>query len=154
MIDNVNDRPSAPVFALSAWHHGWHVVPYEVPWRDLDAAGHVNNAVFLTWFEWGRTKYWVDLTGGQGHEAIDFIVARAEINFRQQVSMLEKVEICTRIGEIRNSSFDFLCEIRKSDGRTLAADGKVVVVHFDWKSNASKPVSKELRERIAKFQEV
>ncbi|HEY0592446.1 MAG TPA: acyl-CoA thioesterase, partial [Thermoanaerobaculia bacterium] len=61
----------------SRWRDGWHIVPWQVTWRDLDAAGHVNNAVFLTYFEWGRTRYWMELHGGaNGPESIGFIVAR------------------------------------------------------------------------------
>ena len=44
--------------AISGWRDGWYVVPMEVSWRDLDAIGHVNNAVYFSYFEWARTKYW------------------------------------------------------------------------------------------------
>ncbi|MBK6404207.1 MAG: thioesterase family protein [Holophagales bacterium] len=34
------------------------VVGVEVRFRDLDAMGHVNNAVYLTYFEQARLAFW------------------------------------------------------------------------------------------------
>lgn len=130
-----------------AWSDGWYVVPYHVIFRDLDSYGHVNNAVFLTYFEWGRTLLWFDLTGKSGPRDIDFIVARAECDFRRQLT-LEPIEIATRVGEMRTSSMDFHSEIRTSDG-ALAAAGRVVVVLYDWARQSKVPISDELRRKVS-----
>ncbi|HWX25489.1 MAG TPA: acyl-CoA thioesterase, partial [Vicinamibacteria bacterium] len=37
----------------------------EVRFRDLDALGHVNNAVYLTYLESARIAYWMALTGNR-----------------------------------------------------------------------------------------
>jgi acyl-CoA thioester hydrolase len=130
-----------------AWRDGWYVVPHHVLFRDLDPFGHVNNAVFLTYFEWARTLLWFDITGRRGARDIDFIVARAECDFRRQVA-LEPIEICTRVGEIRNSSFDFVYEIRKDEGTEVAATGRVVVVLYDWARQSKSAISDELRRKL------
>ncbi|HEX8251524.1 MAG TPA: thioesterase family protein [Thermoanaerobaculia bacterium] len=130
------------------WRDGWHVVPHHVLFRDIDAFGHVNNAVFFTYFEWGRTQLWFELTGGNGALDIGFIVAHAQCDFKQQIR-LEEIEIATRIGEMRNSSLDFLCEIRKNNGNDVAATGKVVVVLYDWARRSKVPISEELRRKVA-----
>lgn len=142
------ERPS---FA-SSWRDGWHVVPWQVTWRDLDAAGHVNNAVFLSFFEWGRTRYWMELNGGEtGPESIGFIVVRAEIDFVRQLGLGEAIEIATRVAEMRNSSFDFAGEIRNAQGE-VAARAKVIVVHFSYGENRKEPIPDALRRRIQEFQ--
>ena len=129
------------------WRDGWFVVPHQVLLRDLDAFGHVNNATFFTFFEWGRTLLWFAATGTSEPRDITFIVAHAECDFRKQLA-LEPIEIATRIGEIRNSSFDFVCEIRKNDGAEVAATGTVVVVLFDWARQSKMAISDELRRRL------
>ena len=136
-----------------SWRDGWFVVPLHVLFRDVDAYGHVNNAVFFTYFEWGRTLTWFDITNGGisgagGALDIGFIVAHAECDFRKQLEM-EPIEIWTRIGEMRTSSLDFICEIRKNGGTEVAAHGKVTVVLFDWTSRSKIPISDELRRKIA-----
>jgi len=129
------------------WSDGWYVVPWQVIFRDLDSFGHVNNAVFLTYFEWGRTRLWFSLTGGGLAEDVGFIVARAECDFKQQLG-LEPIEIRTRIGEMRNTSLEFLTEIRRDNGRQIAATGRVVVVLYDWERQQKIPITDDLRQKI------
>jgi acyl-CoA thioester hydrolase len=137
--------------AMSGWKDGWYTVPHEVTWRDLDAAGHVNNAVFLTYFEHGRTAYWLEMTAGESPGDIGFIVARTECDFIRQLSLRERIEIGTRIGRIGNTSIEFDSEVRLRDGE-LVARGRVVVVHFSWQANRKQPIPEELTKRIAEFQ--
>lgn len=129
------------------WREGWFVVPHDVIFRDIDAFGHVNNAVFITYFEIARTLLWFEITGGSKAEDVGFIVARAECDFRRQLSM-EPIEICVRFGETRSTSFDTHYEIRTS-GNELAAAGKVVAVLFDWERRSKVVIPEELRRRIA-----
>lgn len=141
----------------SGWRDGWYVVPHEVTWRDLDGIGHVNNAVYFTFFEWARTKYWFALHGIDGRndlgaDDLGFIVAHAECDFRSQLGLLDQIEIRVRIGEMRNSSFDFIYEIVRPRDAVVAATGKVVVVLHSWAQQAKVAIGPELRERIGVFQ--
>lgn len=120
--------------------------------RDVDAFGHVNNAVYLTYFEWARAQMWFHLTGGGMPRDIGFIVARAEIDFLLQIGM-EPIDICVRIGEMRTTSFETLYEIRKREGGQLAATGRVVVVLFDWAKQSKTPISDEFRRKVRLLQE-
>jgi acyl-CoA thioester hydrolase len=129
------------------WRDGWYVVPHHVLFRDLDPFGHVNNAVFLTYFEWARTLLWFDLTGKRGAREIGFIVARAECDFKRQLDF-EPIDICVRVGAIRNTSFDFVYEIRKNAGAEIAATGRVVVVLYDWAQQSKRTVDDELRRKL------
>lgn len=135
-----------------AWRDGWFVVPYHVMFADVDAYGHVNNAVYFTYFEWGRIQLWFDLTEWGGAHDLGFIVARAECDFKKQLSM-EPIEICTRIGTMGTSSIEFLTEIRRSDGEVAAA-GRVVTVLFDWERQARNAIGDDLRARVASRQRV
>jgi acyl-CoA thioester hydrolase len=130
-----------------SWRDGWYVVPHQVIFRDVDAYGHVNNAVFFTYFEWARTLFWFELVGFGGPNDIGFIVAHAQCDFRQQIG-LERIEICVRPGELRNTSFDTHYEIRRNEGRDLAATGKVTVVLFDWARGSKVPIGDDLRRKL------
>jgi acyl-CoA thioester hydrolase len=130
-----------------AWRDGWYVVPHHVLFRDLDPFGHVNNAVFFTYFEWARTLLWFEVTGVRGEREIGFIVAHASCDFRRQLG-LEPIDICTRVSEMRNTSIDFIYEIRKADGKGIAATGKVTVVLFDWARQSKMPITDELRRKV------
>ena len=135
----------------AGWEGGWYVVPWQVIFRDIDTFGHVNNAVYFTYFELARTAMWLELTGGRTASDVGFIVVRAECDFRHQLSM-EPIEIRVRIGDMRTTSFDTLYEIRTGHGGQVAATGKVVVVLFDWKTQSKTPVTDELRQKVLMFQ--
>ena len=137
-----------PAHAVNGWKDGWYVVPYTVVFRDVDAFAHVNNAVYITYFEIARTMLWQELTGARTAREVGFIVARVECDFRHQIGM-ELIEICVRIGEMRTTSLDFLYEIRKTDGQQLAATGRVTVVMWDWDQQAKKPIGDDFRRRVA-----
>jgi acyl-CoA thioester hydrolase len=137
----------------SRWSDGWFVVPYEVVWRDLDALGHVNNAVFFTYFEIARTKLWFDLLGGSSVSDISFIVVRAECDFRREMQLGERFEIRTRIGSMGTTSIEFLSEIRKGDGEDVAASGRTVGVLFSWEKRSRLPIPEELRTAVAEKQQ-
>ena len=140
--------PDSPRF-----ENGWYVVPWQVIFRDVDAFGHVNNAVYLTYFEWARAQLWFALTGAAGLPTdIGFIVARAEIDFKLQIEM-EPIDICVRIAEMRKTSFDTVYEIRKRSNGKVAATGTVVVVLYDWKAQTKMPISDDLRRRVRVFQQ-
>lgn len=124
------------------------MVPQRVAFSDLDAMGHVNNATYLTYFENARILMWFDLTSGSRVEDIGFIVARAEIDFKQQLG-LEEIEVRVRVGEMRSTSLETLYEIRKTAGDEIAATGRVVVVLYDWTTRSKTGITDELRRKVA-----
>jgi acyl-CoA thioester hydrolase len=141
-----------PAPAVAGWRGGWFVLPHEVIWQDLDAMGHVNNAVYFQYFETARTKYWFVLNQTREIQDLEFIVARAECDFRAELALLDPIEICVRISEMRNSSLDFVYEVRHAKTGTVAATGKVVVVLFSWRERRKLTIDDDLRRKIAEFQ--
>jgi acyl-CoA thioester hydrolase len=148
----MGDRAMAPQNEVGAWRNGWFVVPHRVVFRDVDYFGHVNNAVYFTYFELARTHLWFSITGGTSPRDVGFIVVRAECDFRQQIAM-EAIDIAVRIGEMRSSSFDFVYEIRKERGQQVASVGKVVVVLFDWEARSKMSIGDDLKSKVRSLQE-
>ena len=113
-----------------------------VRFRDLDGMGHVNNAVFMTYMETARLNYFRSL--GLGDNPLEgMILARAEVDFRSPIELGEQVEVGVRTGRIGTKSFDLHQEIR-ADGR-LAAEGKFVLVAYDYAANVSREIPEEWR---------
>ena len=109
-----------------------------VRFRDCDAMGHVNNAVYSTYLEEARIGVLGDL--------VDFILARVEIDFRSELRMGEEVEVRTRCSRVGTKSFD-LEHVIAADGRVVA-EAKSVLVSYDYGKGASVPVPAELRHRL------
>jgi acyl-CoA thioester hydrolase len=115
-----------------------HVHRDTVRFRDCDAMGHVNNAVYSTYLEEARIGVLGDL--------IDFILARVEIDFRSELRAGEEIEVRTRCSRIGSKSLELEHEIH-ADGR-LAAEAKSVLVGYDYARGQSVPLSDEVRARL------
>lgn len=136
-------------------------VEIEIPvrFRDLDGMGHVNNAVFSTFLESARVGYWQRLHPGEplevSPEAIPFILARTEIDFRAQIPFEPPggaVRVRTRCPRIGTKSFELEYLIESADGEVLYAEARSVQVCFDYRANETVPVTDELRRRVAAFE--
>lgn len=86
-----------------------HRVEIVVRFADTDAMRHVNNAVYLTYCEVSRIRYWTDVTGEPLALATDgaesLILAEARITYRAQAFYGEIVTVETRANRIGRSSF-------------------------------------------------
>src|SRR3954471_12695595 len=81
-----------------------------VRFRDCDAMGHVNHAVYLTYFEQGRLTWWRELTGTPSpHTRV--IIARAECDYRSPARFGDELDVCVKVGEIGRSSFVLVYQI-------------------------------------------
>ena len=123
----------------------------EVPYGDVDAMGHLNNVAYLTYLEWARQKYWLAMRGSTDYLDIDFVVARAEIDYRSSVAMGEVLDIEVHVSRVGNSSFDFTYRVTGPDGR-LVAEAKTTQVSFDWRSRTKTRLSEERRRQIEAFE--
>lgn len=116
-----------------------------VRFRDLDGMGHVNNAVYLTYMETARLNYFRSL--GLGRNPLEgMILARAEVDFRSPIELGEQVEVGVRVGRMGTKSFDLEQELR-ADGR-LAAEGRFVIVAYDYTTSRSQELPEAWRELL------
>lgn len=125
----------------------------EVRFRDLDALAHVNNAVYLTYFEISRMHYWKALFGDGAFERYSFVVVRAECNYRSPAHIGEMLKVFTKVSELKNSSFTFQYEVVEAQTGRLVADGSTVQACFDPAAKRAIAIPSELRRRIGEFEE-
>jgi len=116
-----------------------HRVAIDVRFADTDAMGHVNNAVYLTYCEMARIRYWSDVTGeplAAGHHGAEsLILAEARITYRAQVFHTDLVTVETRAVHIGRSSFllEHRLTAREPGGEPrLVAVSESVMVRFDY----------------------
>jgi acyl-CoA thioester hydrolase len=119
-----------------------------IRWRDLDAYGHVNNAVYLNYLEEAR-DVWVEETLGRAGDTWDFVLARVAIDFRQELTQDDReVVVRCRLGSVGRSSVRTVEEIVKLDG-TVSAVAESVIVPRDPATGRSRPLSDEERAALA-----
>lgn len=120
----------------------------QVRFRDLDPMNHVNNAVYLTYFEIARLAYWSALRGQAGTHDREMIVAEVTCTYRSPATLNERLTVWVRIGAIRRSSFIYRYRIVEQTTGRLIATGRSVQVLYDYDAGRAVPMSPELRARI------
>ena len=120
-------------------------IKLQTRWRDLDAFGHVNNAVFATYIETARGtlfKKWDLPYDGKGKS---LTVAAITINYHKQLKHPTNIVIGQSISRIGNTSFDVVSSLFDEEN-TLEpiATSKVVIVCFDFDKQKSVPVFKQI----------
>ena len=123
-------------------------LPIDVRFRDLDAVGHVNNAVYLTYLEQARVAYWMKVTGLSEIRAIDIILARVEIDYRSPVTFGETIDVAVRCAAMRRSSCTFELRITERKTGRLVAESKNVIVQYDYAAGRSRPIPEAFRRLI------
>lgn len=123
--------------------------PVEVRFKDVDAMGHVNNAVFVTYFEQARASFFRDVFGVRRVEDIDFIVARMEVDYLRPVRMEDEARV--RLGLSRVGTTSFTVEYLLTAGGETAARGRSIQVFFDYARREKKPVPEAFRAKAALY---
>lgn len=127
-----------------------HRTSLQVRFRDIDAFGHVNNAVFFSYVEQARIRYLLDvLASGEPFDRLPMILARVELDFRSPIMFGDEVVVETRVDRIGRSSVGMSHRMtREADGR-LIADSETVLVTYDYERSEPIPVPEEWRARMA-----
>jgi acyl-CoA thioester hydrolase len=122
-----------------------------VEFRDVDSAGHVNNAVYLTYLETARIRYLHEALGDEFLYELSLILAHVSVDFRSQARFAEQLEIGARVPRIGTKSFVMEHEVRGDDGR-IVAEASSVLVAYDYEADAPMAVPSQWRERIETYE--
>ncbi len=125
-----------------------------VQWGDQDAFGHVNNTVFLRWFEIGRISYVerLGLSHNVSAQRLAPILAAISCSFKRQVTYPDRIRVGTRVSRIGNSSLVMNHVIWSEQHGDNVAEGTSTVVHFDYGAGKSVPIPDEIRRKIAEIE--
>jgi acyl-CoA thioester hydrolase len=125
----------------------------EVRFRDLDAMGHVNNAVYFSYFEVARTGYMRAL----GHRPPDeisfadlypFIILDLYCKYLAPAKLSQKLNVYLRTSRLGTKSYEFEYLITdQDDGRPIAV-GNSTQVYYDYRQEQTLPIPEDFRSRI------
>jgi acyl-CoA thioester hydrolase len=117
-----------------------------VRWRDTDALGHVNNAVYLTYLEEARDAFYLRTLGDP-----IYVVARIEIDFRAEVRHADRtVRVEIAVERLGTTSLTTRETVRTGDGE-VAAEARVTTLRWDPDAHAAVPFNEQERTRLAEF---
>ncbi len=124
-----------------------HRLPITVRSTHIDRLGHVNNATYQEYIEWGRFGWFRDSTiplDDFTYREIAAVVARVEIDYRKEATMDQQLTVETCLTRVGTKSLRFSQRVVHADA-TTACEAVVVAVIFDTKTRKSRAIPDELR---------
>ena len=119
--------------------------------RDIDAMGHLNNAVTLTLLELGRLKFFFELFDRRKVEDIPFILAEVNVRYRIPILLGDAVRLRMHVTDVTRSSFRFRCELfDPRDGRVFT-EAETVQVMYDYAAGRPRPIDAQFLEKIREY---
>lgn len=124
----------------------------DVVFRDLDAMGHVNNAVYFTYLETARLRYLMDLLALPEIGAIPVIMANASCVYLSPAHYGERLVIGVGISRLGTKSFDMAYKVETVSGRDVA-QAKTIQVMYDYATGQTMAIPEWFKVRIAAAQQ-
>lgn len=127
-----------------------HTAVMPIRWGDMDAMGHVNNAVYFRYLEQARVD-WLTSFGyppNTGREE-GVVIVNAHCSFLKQLRYPGDIEVRTFVGVIGRSSVETVQEIRRSDAPdVLCAEGGAKMVWVNYSREKSVPLPDHIRQLL------
>lgn len=130
-----------------------HRLPIQIRFNDIDSLGHVNNAIYLTYFDLGKADYFqsvkktlIDWT------KIDIVVANVNIDYYSPTFMHEKLEVVTKVVSIGNKSLKILQHLINTETNETKSICHSVMVGYEPDAKVSKVISNDWRDAIHAYE--
>ncbi len=122
-------------------------VALQTRYNDYDSRGHVNNAVYLTYFELGRVHAW---RAAGGESDAEFILAEARISYRSPAMIGDPLVCEVSTSEVRTRAWVWSYRVLDERDDRLVAEGSTTQVMYDYELRRSVPIPDSLREALAR----
>jgi acyl-CoA thioester hydrolase len=126
------------------------VLSIPVAWGDMDAMGHVNNSVYLRYYESARIAYFerVGFLEEMASSGVGPILHSARCRFRLPLTYPDQVRVGASVPEIQADRFTMLYRIVSEREGAIAAEGDGIIVSYDYRERRKTPLPERVRERI------
>ncbi len=119
----------------------------ETRYADYDTKGHVNNAVYLTYFEVARVRAWLEAV--RGSPDAPFIIAEATVRYVRPAMIGIPLDIEITTSEVRTKAWVWRYRILDARDGEVVAEGQTVQVMYDYDAHRSVEIPGDVRAGLA-----
>lgn len=131
------------------------VIELPVQWGEMDAYGHLNNAVYFRYFESARIAYFLrcGLLDSYRDSSIGAILHSTQCRFRASLQYPDTAVVGTRVTDVQDDRFTMTYRVVSRAQNAVAAEGQGIIVAFDYATRAKTRVPEDVREGIRKMEQ-
>lgn len=128
----------------------------QIRWNDLDPLGHVNNAVYITYFEIARGTYMLTASPTWDWKKNMFLIGNVQVNFLKEMTLYcVKPRISVRVKRLGIKSFvlEYIISSQNLNGEQIIhAAGETTQVMFDMKNRTTIEIPDWLRQQFQQYE--
>ena len=129
-----------------------YTVDIDVRFRDIDALGHVNNAVYATYIEQARTRYFRDVLDMDISKSSS-VLASLSIDFRRPIELTDgDVTVTVELADLGRSSATMTHQVRVGDA--VAAEAEATIVSLDPETGEPTPIPEANRTAMESYHDL
>lgn len=133
-------------------HEFRHCVPLQTRFGDFDTFGHINNNVYMAFFDLGKVSYFSSFTGGVfSPKTVAAVVVNINVDFLAPTQMGEPIEVVTMVTHIGERSITVYQRIQNSETGEVKTQATTILAGFDVATQSSAPLDETLVKAIVKF---
>ena len=131
-----------------------HSLPIQLRFNDVDKFGHVNNTVYFSFYDLGKTEYFRFCMPGSstGKKKDGIVVVHIEAELSGTDFSSDHIAVQTAVCEIGTKSFHLLQRVIDTETMEVKCICRSVMVTFDLERHESKPLTEEWIEAICRFE--
>lgn len=130
-----------------------HTMDVQIRFNDIDALGHVNNAVYMEFFDLGKANYFTTANGGPvDWRTANVVVANVNCNYLAPIYFHEPMAVQTQCEYVHERSVKLLQQLINTTTGEVKCQCVVIMVGFDVKNGVSAPISDEWKQCLSAYE--
>jgi len=132
-----------------------HSVPIQIRFSDIDSIGHINNNIYFSYFDLGKTYYFENIKATQVSWTDGIIVvAHLETDFYSPVFYKESIAVDTKVTRIGRKSFTLLQQLRNIKTHEIKCRCKSIIVAYNAAIQASMEIPETWKKAMCDFEQI
>lgn len=128
-------------------------LPIQIRFNDIDSLGHINNNIYLSFFDLAKVDYFDKMRGASVSWTEGAIVlAHLEMDFLFPTFYREKVIVESKVVRIGNKSGEFIQQLVNEQTGQVKCICKSVFVYIDAETQTPSPIPYVWKEAISKYE--
>lgn len=129
-----------------------HTLPLQIRFNDVDKFGHVNNTVYFSFYDLGKTEYFASVCPNVDWEKDAIVVVHIDVDFLTQIYGSDHVAVQTAVTEIGTKSFQLAQRVIDLESGEVKCICRSVMVTFDLENHESKALTEEWVNAICTYE--
>lgn len=129
-----------------------HTLPLQIRFNDVDKFGHVNNEVYFSFYDLGKTEYFESVCPNVDWEKDGIVVVHIVVDFMSQIFSTDHVSVETAVVSIGTKSFELAQRVVDSKTGEVKCCCRSIMVAYDLIKHESKPLTDEWVKAICAYE--